>query len=61
MDKYSLKSNMPEPTMFDLYQLMQRNATKDDIEEIKTRIDHHKADTDEKIDTMDKKVNAMSD
>lgn len=54
------KSKMPEPPMLDLFNLIQKNASKQDMEEIKSCIENFKADTNEKIDVMDQKVNAMS-
>lgn len=54
------KSNMPEPTMLDLFNLIQTNASKQAMEEIKSCIENFKADTNEKIDVIDQKVIAMS-
>lgn len=54
------KSYMPEPTLLDLFNMMQNNSTKEDINDIKTRIDEYKADTIEKFNQIDQKVNVVS-
>lgn len=51
---------MPEPTLLDLFNMMQNNSTKEDINDIKTRIDEYKADTIEKFNQIDQKVNVVS-
>lgn len=54
------KSYMPEPTLLDLFNMMQNISTKEDINDIKTRIDEYKADTIEKFNQIDQKVNVVS-
>lgn len=48
----SIKSNMREPTIADLFELMQHGASKDDMEEIKLKIDASTAATDSKIEEI---------
>lgn len=54
------KSNMPEPTISDLFNLMRNTATKEDMTDIKQHIDDYKNDTNVKIEAIDTKVNAIT-
>lgn len=54
------KSNMPEPSLLDIYQLLQNNATKQDMDVIKEHIDSYKTATEEKFEKIDQKVNAAA-
>lgn len=46
----------PEPTLADVFSLLQRCASKDDINEIKTHITAYQRKTDEKIDNIKQQV-----
>lgn len=50
------KSKMCEPTLADLYELMSRCSSKEDIGDIKSYITEYKRETDEKIDEVNQKV-----
>lgn len=51
---------MPEPTIADVFNLLQNNATKEDMDDIKERIDSFKSTTNEKIDDIEQRVTATS-
>lgn len=58
----SQKNNMPEPTLNDLALMIQRNATKEDIETIiTTRLDSYQQITDEKIEVIKQQVDTVTD
>lgn len=53
------QNHMPEPTMWDLFNLITKNASKDDIADVKNQIQIYKAETDEKIEILSDKVDAV--
>lgn len=54
------KSNMPQPTMLDLFNLLNNTSTKEDLSDIKRHIDDYKAETNVKIEAIDSKFNALA-
>lgn len=50
------KSSIPEPTLGELYSLMKQVATKDDLVDIKQQIQSYTNETNEKLSTMDNKI-----
>lgn len=55
-NKNLAKSNIPEPTMSDLFNLLQRNASKEDINDIRTQISNYTTETNEKIEIVQQQV-----
>lgn len=55
-----IKSNMPEPTLLDVFNIVSNNATKQDMDDIKERIDSYKTATNEKFEEINLKVEATS-
>lgn len=53
-------SKMPEPTMSDLYKLMEKCAQRDDLLEVKASIDQYTEETNEKIRIVSDRVDAVS-
>lgn len=55
----STGSNMPEPTMLDLFNLLTKCAQKDDIDEIKASITTANTETAEKIDDVNRRIDSV--
>lgn len=55
-NEISAQSNMPEPTLSDIFNLLQKCASKDDLNNIEAKIVANNANTIERIEDVDRRV-----
>lgn len=57
----TVTSHMPEPTLTDIFNLLQNCASKNDLDTIKSQIITSNTETAEKVNNIEDKVNSMKD